>query len=446
VVSEKIKREVAVNINLKKHTVLAMLLLAAVSCAAQTGGVDFAITSFDRGGDMGWGNAFTNGVCTVDTVANLTNTWHAWKNSFTTNLHGTTGVSVASIGCFYRAKAWDLSGGRPGFTNLTRVYGVLTTIAGAGGIQNTNQWRPEFEGGPATNALLSNPHISIANQWGEIYIADKDAHAVRKIRLDGTIVTVAGINVPGNGPDGKTSAVQCALNGPNGLWIKTSGIVFILDSLNYKIRRLDTNGTIQTLFSVSTNYPVERGLWVSESETLAYVAAHATLLKWVKGVGVTAFSTGYNSLGNLDMDTKNRLVVTDRYGNTVYRLDASGNRTAIAGNGSTTNNVGGGDGGPALATGLEEVRGIWFLPTGAYFLCTHKGSQVWYVDTEGLIHLFINGYYKENHAGDNTWFYNPAEYRVSKCRAVTVDCEGNVLITENDMGYVRKVRFLPYEP
>jgi hypothetical protein len=65
------------------------------------------------------------------------------------------------------------------------------------------------------------------------------------------------------------------------------------------------------------------------------------------------------------------------------------------------------------------------------------------VDTAGYIHLFLNGYRNDNHAGDGTWFYNPGEYRVSKCRAVTVDYEGHVLITENDGGYVRKVAFLP---
>jgi hypothetical protein len=137
------------------------------------------------------------------------------------------------------------------------------------------------------------------------------------------------------------------------------------------------------------------------------------------------------------------VVVTDRGAHRVYRLDSSGNQTVIAGNGSQT---GGGDGQLATATGLDGVRGVWFLPTGAYFLCTHRGSQVWYVDTAGTIHLFLNGNRSGTHAGDGTWFYNPTENRVSECRAVTVDWQGNVILTENDDGYVRQVRFLPYLP
>ena len=90
----------------------------------------------------------------------------------------------------------------------------------------------------------------------------------------------------------------------------------------------------------------------------------------------------------------------------------------------------------------NEVRGVWFLPSGAQFLCTRRGSQVWYVDTAGYVRLFLNGSRSDTHAGDGTWFWNPTEFRVSECRAVTMDRQGNLLITENDSGYVRKVQFL----
>jgi hypothetical protein len=155
---------------------------------------------------------------------------------------------------------------------------------------------------------------------------------------------------------------------------------------------------------------IDRGLWVSADETLVCVATHPSVLKWVKNVGVTTFSTGNQSLGNLVVDPWGNLVVTDRYGNRVYRLDSPSNPTPIADNGTKS---GGGDGQLALNTGLEEVRGVWFLPTGAYLVCTHKAAQVWYVDTTGYIHLFLNGYYQDQyHAGGGTWFYNPGEQRV----------------------------------
>jgi hypothetical protein len=145
------------------------------------------------------------------------------------------------------------------------------------------------------------------------------------------------------------------------------------------------------------------------------------------------------------MDPNGLLVVTDRAGNLVERIESNGTKTVIAGNGSFAN---GGDGALAVDTGLKEVRGIWFLPSGAYFLATDGGSQIWYVDTSGYIHLFLNGGDTFiDHSGDGAWFHdNPTALKVSKVREVTMDYEGNLLITENDAGYVRKVRFLRYLP
>lgn len=77
---------------------------------------------------------------------------------------------------------------------------------------------------------------------------------------------------------------------------------------------------------------------------------------------------------------------------------------------------------------------------------THRGSQVWYIDTAGYIHLFLNGIRNGARAGDGTWFYNPFEARVSEIRAVTTDHAGNLLITENDIGFIRRIEFLPFGP
>lgn len=129
--------------------------------------------------------------------------------------------------------------------------------------------------------------------------------------------------------------------------------------------------------------------------------------------------------------------MTDIDAHLVYRVFAdSGEREVIAGNGLT---FGGGDGSPALETGLEEVRGVWRLETGAILLATHQGSQVWFLDTGGIIHLLVDGARSDGtHGGDGELLSTPG-LKVSEVRSVTLTPQGHILLTENDRGFVRIV-------
>lgn len=416
-------------------TALGGLILAANTQA------DLRIERITPDGWLAVTNTFTNGICTLLRATNVAGPWSPAKNLFTTTSGTNLHVDLSEGPGFFRARCVSLDGGRQGFTNLIEAYGVLTTVAGAGArMDDVNEWNPSFEGQPAVQAELSAPHIAMADHAGTLFIADKEAHAIRKVTPDGRILTVAGTNVAGNGPDRETPGTAVALSNPNGLWVAPSGTVFILDLDNRKVRRLGTNGVVTTLFTDSEAWLGGRGLWVSDDETLVYWASMTVVKKWTQAEGATIHATGFIQLGNLVVDPGGRLVVTDRGDHRVWRLEFDGTRTAIAGNGAES---GGGDGQPATQTALREVRAVWFLPNGAFFVGTHYGSQVWYVDTAGTIHLFLNGSRNKTHAGDGTWFYAPEERRISEVRALTLDPDANLLITEHDAGYVRKVRFLP---
>ena len=172
---------------------LAVFSLLALNSSA----AELRIGSPTLSGQLSVSNTFTNGVLTLRHATVVDGPWPAIQNIFTTSTVSQLTIAT-NPGGFLRAEALDLSPIRPGFTNFTRAYGVLTTIAGLGGPQDVNNWRPEYEGGPATAAVLSGPHMAMADRAGFIYIADKDAHAIRKILHDGTIVTVAGTSAPGN--------------------------------------------------------------------------------------------------------------------------------------------------------------------------------------------------------------------------------------------------------
>jgi sugar lactone lactonase YvrE len=325
------------------------------------------------------------------------------------------------------------------YDRVVAMYGNLETLAGTGLVpdNNLNLWQERFENGSATAAELSRPHTAMADRKGNVYIADKGSHGIRRVTPDGTISTYAGTNVPGDDGDDPGPATEGRLNNPNGLWVRDDGTLYILDTGNGKVRRVDISGQMTTMFSVPGGIIVGRGLWVSDDEDLAFVSSLNTLYRWTPedGAEAVAFSTGYNQLGNIAMSPDGEIYVTDKEDLLVYVVDEDGERTVVAGNGLAS---GGGDGELAIETGLNEPRGIFFHPLGGYFIAEHNGSRVWYVDTSEVIHLFVNGR-NGSHCCDGEPFNSPGN-KLSEVRNVTVDFDGNVLITENDAGYVRIVR------
>jgi sugar lactone lactonase YvrE len=118
-------------------------------------------------------------------------------------------------------------------------YGIITTIAGTGAETVSG------DGGPATAASLKRPRTLAVSPDGSVLVAEPLANRIRRIDPQGIISTVAGTGAAGFGGDGG-SAVQALLHTPRGVGVDEAGNVYIADSLNNRIRRVDTNGVITT--------------------------------------------------------------------------------------------------------------------------------------------------------------------------------------------------------
>lgn len=397
-------------------------------------------------GTLSWTNPLVPGICTIErSVAAPNGPWQPERNLFCLSNTASAQVllSGSSLG-FFRIHSLDVSATAGGFTNLINSYGMLETIAGVGLGQTdgVSYWQPYYEGYFAPYAALSRPHYAMADGAGNIYIADKNSHSILKVSPGEIVTTFAGNHVGGFNGEGPAPATSLQLNFPNGEWVRKDGTVYVLDTDNGRVRRVDTNGIMNTLFMATSDgsaVNVGRGLWVKDDETLAYFCAGTKVKKWTPSAGVKTLASGFVELGDLMVDPNGDVLVCDRGANLAYRITAAGVATAFAGNGSTN---GGGDGFLATQTGLYGVRGIWPVPTGGYLLLTHDGCQLWYVDTGGTIRLLLNGAGARTHAGDGTYFYAPGP-RISEGRSVTMDYDGNIIVCESDWGYVRRIRFLP---
>ena len=416
---------------------------------------DIRVVSADAAGLVTWTNAFTNGVCSVETAENIRGPWQPGTNYFTSNAVGQARVPVGGPGSnvFCRLLAVEVSATPEGLANLYDSYGLLQTVAGAGvgRIDNFNYWQSSFEGGPATDAALSRPHFAIADRWDNIYVADKDSGAVEKITPDGTIHTVAGTHEPGFNGDGPAPATTLQLMTPTGEWLREDGTLYILDTGNGKVRRLDTNGTMTTLFTITNGIQTivagiaitngilgGRGLWVKDDESLAYFTTDHVLWRWTPDSSFTAVNTNFVEMGNIWVMGTGQIIATDRGGSRVWRVETDGELTPFAGNGVAGPGL---DGAPALECALYGVRGVWPVPNGGWLFATHEGAQVWHLDAAGLMHLFLDGARaNRTHGGDGGWFHSFG-LKISSARSVTLDHHGNVILMESDYGYVRKINF-----
>ncbi len=108
------------------------------------------------------------------------------------------------------------------------------------------------DGGPATAALLNNPAGMAVDASGRIYLADRGNHRVRRIELDGTINTVVGDGVAGFGGDGGPAAAA-RLSSPSDVSIDPAGRILIADTGNHRVRVIDLDGRARTLIGTGAN-------------------------------------------------------------------------------------------------------------------------------------------------------------------------------------------------
>jgi len=109
------------------------------------------------------------------------------------------------------------------------------------------------DGGPADQALLNFPTAVAVDRAGHLYIADTLNHRVRRVdAATGVITTVAGLGQPRCFGDGRL-AVGAGLNEPAALAVSDGGVLYIADQSNNRVRALDlTTGVICTLAGTGT--------------------------------------------------------------------------------------------------------------------------------------------------------------------------------------------------
>jgi Cep192 domain 4 len=264
--------------------------------------------------------------------------------------------------------------------------GAISTVAGngTGGFSG--------DGGPATQAELGYPFLSgvTKDSAGNLYICDSSNARIRKVDTSGTITTFAGNGTGGYSGDGG-AATSAAINGPSGIVADAAGDVFFAEFNNEDIREVNTSGTIST---------------------------YASLPSQPTGLSMDAAGNFYVALYSQEEILK---VATD------------GTQTVVAGDGSAGYS---GDGGAATSASLNNPNGVFVDGAGNIFINDANNEVIRKVDASGNISTFAgnntSGYSGDGGPATSAQLNNP-QY------GVTEDSFGNVFIADGGNNVVRNV-------
>jgi len=289
------------------------------------------------------------------------------------------------------------------------VPGNTITVAGV-----YRDWTSSEDNIPATAANLDQPSSLVFDGAGNLFIADSAHNRIRKVTAPvppatmGTISTIAGTGDGAYQGDG-VPALSTPLNTPSGLAIDGAGNLFIADTLNNRIRKVDAvTGIITTI--AGNGEP-----------------GSATKV----GDGGLAVQANLNQPQGVTVDANGNLYIADTANQRIRRVDAiTGLITTVAGDGQPSANGDGkgtytGDGGPAAQAGLSLPYAVAFDSSGNMYIPDSANNVIRMVNSAGTI----------------STVQMPGGHTLNTPSGVAVDAAGNLYIADTQNSCIRKLDF-----
>jgi uncharacterized protein (TIGR03437 family) len=338
------------------------------------------------------------------------------------------------------------------------------------------------DGGPAAQAQLNFPfgprneefgHIVLDAQ-GNLYIADKGNHRIRRVAANGTISTIAGTGTSGFSGDGGP-AVRAQLSFPCGLALDRQGNIYITDQANNRVRRIDAQGIITTVAGDGQGRfggdggPADRAsLWEPSAvavdaagnlyiadyinDRVRLVNAQTRVITTIAGNGqhgdddpgqdnVPATSIKLGFPAGLLLDGAGNLFIADHHNNVVRVVNLqSGQIRRVAGSGRHAAGVAAGDGGPALQADLDWPVGLALDAAGSLYIADFHDNVIRRVTTPLAAGAVITtvvgvvgtrGYLGDNGPASDAFLDFPA--------GLAIDAGGNLYVADWHNQRVRRV-------
>jgi streptogramin lyase len=341
---------------------------------------------------------------------------------------------------------------------------TISTVAGTGTGASTG------DGGPASSATINDPYGVVRGPDGALWFCEHAGHRIRRISKEGTISTVAGTGAKGFSGDGEP-ARQATFNLPHELRFDAAGNLFIADTGNNAVRRIDAKtGVITTIAGGpekrgysgdggpalaasfkgphSIQFAADGALYVCDvgNHVIRRIDPANGIITTIAGTGqpgptpdgARIVGTPLNNPRSLDVDAAGNLWLVTREGNQVFQLDLRANRIRLVAGTGTPGFTG--NGGPALEATLSGPKGI---------ALDHAGN-VWLADTESHTIRRIDA--KTGHidliAGTGVKGDGPSDGAATACalnrpHGIFVDADGSVYIGDSEAHRLRVLQSRP---
>jgi len=281
-------------------------------------------------------------------------------------------------------------------TKLQNNLSIIQTVAGIGDSGYSG------DGGPATEALFFSPSGIAIDATGNLFIADTYNHRIRKIDKDGIITTLAGTGSFFDGFQEGALATEVHLAQPEYVTTDPEGNLYVT---NYaRVYKINPSGVITTF---AGKYPQS-----------------------FSGDGGPATEAGFNEVQGIAADAYGSLYIADYYNNRIRKVDPDGIITTFAGTGEDGYS---GDEGPATEAGVKSPRDIVVDVDGNIYIASD--NRIRKIDTSGIITTIAG----TGEFGDPSGDGGPAIEAIVYPFNLAIDAKGNFYFSNVVNASIRKV-------
>jgi DNA-binding beta-propeller fold protein YncE len=264
------------------------------------------------------------------------------------------------------------------------------------------------DGSPAIQAKLTGPFGVAFDRSGNLFIVEMTGQRVRKVDRNGVLTTIAGTGQKGDSGDGGP-AIAARFHGPHSLAVAANGDIYVSDTWNNRVRRIDGQTGVITAFA-------------------------GTGEKGFSGDGGPALQAKFGGIYCVALDPKGEQMYLADLDN--RRIRAVDLKTAIvrtvAGNGKRGVPA---DGAEAIAATLVDPRAVAADANGNVFILERSGHALRVVDASGRIRT-VAGTGKAGAPGDDA---DARQARLNGPKHLCIDLDGNVLVADTENHAIRKV-------